>query len=79
MSQNQMEGFASVYIYIRNLFLLKSGERDCRTTFREDENMKRKLLSVILAAAMVTAMLAGCGSKEAEAPAAAEGETETES
>ncbi|MCI8744597.1 MAG: sugar ABC transporter substrate-binding protein [Lachnospiraceae bacterium] len=40
--------------------------------------MKKKLLSVILAAAMVTAMLAGCGSKEAEAPAAAEGETETE-
>ena len=40
--------------------------------------MKRKLLSVILAAAMVTAMLAGCGSKEAEAPAAADGGAETE-
>ena len=40
--------------------------------------MKRKLLSVILAAAMVTAMLAGCGSKQEEAPAATGGEAGTE-
>ena len=42
--------------------------------------MKRKLLSVILAAAMVTAMLAGCGSKEkpeAEAPAETEAPSES--
>ncbi|MDO5574637.1 MAG: MetQ/NlpA family ABC transporter substrate-binding protein [bacterium] len=34
--------------------------------------MKKKVLSVVLASAMTVAMLAGCGSTKAEAPAAAE-------
>ena len=34
--------------------------------------MKKKLVSVLLCAAMVTSMVAGCGSSTEEAPAAAE-------
>lgn len=34
--------------------------------------MKKKLLSLVLAAAMVTTMLVGCGSKETDAPAASD-------
>ena len=32
--------------------------------------MKRKLISLLLCAAMTTTLLVGCGAKEAEAPAA---------
>ncbi len=39
--------------------------------------MKKKALSMILAAAMVAAMTAGCGSKAAEAPATEAGQAET--
>ena len=38
--------------------------------------MKRKVLAVLLCAAMTVSMLGGCGSKEAEAPAEAPAETE---
>ena len=38
--------------------------------------MKRKVLAVLLCAAMTVFMLGGCGSKEAEAPAEAPAETE---
>ncbi len=38
--------------------------------------MKRKVLAVLLSAAMAVSMLGGCGSKEAEAPAEAPAETE---
>ncbi len=38
--------------------------------------MKRKVLAVLLCAAMTVSMLAGCGSKEAEAPAEAPADTE---
>lgn len=41
--------------------------------------MKKKALSMILAAAMVAAMTAGCGSKTAEAPATEAGQAETAS
>ena len=40
--------------------------------------MKKKLLAALLSAAMVATLLAGCGSKEAEAPAEAPAEEETE-
>lgn len=41
--------------------------------------MKKKLLSALLCAAMVSTMLAGCGSQEAAAPAADTAQTETKS
>ena len=40
--------------------------------------MKRKVLAVLLCAAMTVSMLGGCGSKEAEAPAEAPAEPEAE-
>ena len=40
--------------------------------------MKRKVLAVLLSAAMAVSMLGGCGSKEAEAPAEAPAEPEAE-
>lgn len=40
--------------------------------------MKKKLLAALLSVAMVATLLAGCGSKEAEAPAEAPAEEETE-